>query len=281
MQSKLLLIVCCALIIGSDAHAGDPVSWLSRYDLSTPTKKFTLHDNISEASGLATTPDGRLLTHDDEKGVVYQLDYTTGKIAKRFSIGSAFLEEDFEGIAIKKDTVFLVASNGNIFEFQEGQNGDRKKFQLYRTTLSTKNDVEGLEYDPVTDCLLLLCKGNPGKGYSDRKAIYAFSLKTKKLEENPRMLLSMKEMQNAGVPKDFHPSGIVRHPQSDTFFIISAAAGAIIEVDRTGKLLAHAKLSRKPNRHPEGIAFAPDLSMLICNDGQGGDGTLTVYGVRK
>ncbi|MFN0158640.1 MAG: SdiA-regulated domain-containing protein [Bacteroidota bacterium] len=275
------ILMLCTLFLSPFVHAGDPVSWLSRYDLSTPAKKFTLHDNVSEASGLATTPDGRLLTHDDEKGVVYQVDYTNGKIIKRFSIGSAFLEEDFEGIAVKKDTVFLVASNGNIFEFREGQNGDKKKFQLYRTTLSTKNDIEGLEYDPISDCLLLVCKGAPGKGHGDNKAIYAFSLKTKKLEDKPRMLVSVKEMEKAGVPKNFNPSGIALHPASGTFFIISADAGAVIEVDRTGKLLAHAKFPRKPNRHPEGIAFAPDLSMLICNDGQGGDGTLTVYGVKK
>jgi uncharacterized protein YjiK len=221
--------------------------------------------------------DGRLFCHDDESGVVYQLDYSTGEIVKQFSLGSGFVREDFEDIAIKKDTMYLVASNGTLFEFREGNDKGRVDFRVYRTFLSRKNDVEGLEYDPDTDCLLLACKALAGKGLSKYKAVYAFQLKTKKLLKEPRFLIPLENVNQESRKRGFNPSGIARHPRSGTYFIISADGESIIEINDKGKLLAQEAIPKKVNSQPEGITFAPDLSLILCNDGQGGTGTLTVY----
>ena len=287
----LLFLVACSAD-GQDTNKSIPSStqkdlqqqesWLSRYDLGTKeSKQFKLQNKLNEISGLAMTDDGRLFCHDDESAVVYQLDYRRGTVIKRFSLGSGFLEEDFEGIAVKKDTLYMVTSSGNILEFRESPDRGRSAFRLYKTPLSQKNDVEGLEYDPESDCLLLACKGDPGKGFDDHKAVYAFSLRTKKLLETPRFLLSLKDVKKRAVKGNFNPSGIARHPKSGTFFIVSADGESIVEIDRNGKLLAQEHLSKKVNSQAEGIAFAPDLSLLICNDGQGGTGTLTVYPMKQ
>jgi len=256
-------------------------SWLSHYDLSEKhPQQFELPKRISEASGLAISDDGRLFCHDDESAVVYEVDYTNGKIIKQFSLGSGFLKGDFEGIAIKKDTLYMVESNGNIFAFREGENNSRVKFQMYRTPLNHGNDVEGLEYDPETDCLLLVCKGEPSLGkkkHQGYKALYAFSLKTYTLFEKPRFLIPLDAVAKNARRGQFNPSGIARHPKSGTFFIITADGESIIELSKDGQVLAQQEISKKANSQPEGIAFAPDLSMILCNDGQGGTGTLTLY----
>jgi len=252
-------------------------SWLPRYDLNEknpPT--LTVSNKLNEISGLAMSADGRLFAHDDEDPVVYVLSYTTGEVLKRFTVGSGFMEEDFEGIAVKNDTLFLVTSSGDIFAFQETGDREHTDFQLYGTFLSEKNDVEGLEYDPLTDCLLLACKGDPGKGYGGYKAVYAFSLKDRVLQKEPRFLVPLK---NAGGKKhkDFNPSGIALHPEAGTFFILSADGGLIMEIDRNGIILGEEEIPVDTNSQPEGIAFAPDGTMLIANDGQGGKGTVTAY----
>jgi hypothetical protein len=253
-------------------------SWLSHYDLSEKhPQQFELPKRISEASGLAISDDGRLFCHDDESAIVYQLDYQKGKIVKEFSLGSGFLKGDFEGIAIKKDTIYMVESNGNIFAFREGESNSRVKFQLYRTPLNHRNDVEGLEYDPETDCLLLACKGEAGKGLGDYKAVYPFSLKSHKLLKKPRFLIPLADVARNSRKGQFNPSGIARHPKSGTFFIITADGESIIELSKDGQVLAQQEISKRANSQPEGIAFAPDLSMILCNDGQGGTGTLTLY----
>jgi uncharacterized protein YjiK len=255
-------------------------SWLGRYDLSAPPlRRFTLEGDLDEISGLAVTGDGRLFAHDDESAVVYQLDYLTGTILKRFSLGSGFLEEDFEGIAIKQDTMFLVTSDGRILEFQEGTDRGHTRFQLHRTGLRQKNDVEGLEYDPDTDALLLACKGDPGKGFGEEKSVYSFSLSTRTLEGSPRFLISSKDLKPTTKKGSFAPSGIARHPVAGTYFVISANGQSVIELDSRGSVLAQAELPRTVHSQPEGIAFAPDGAMIIANDGQGEGGSLVVHGL--
>jgi len=256
-------------------------SWLSRYDIAEKTPQtHKVSNKLREVSGLAISADGRLLAHDDEDPIVYVLSFASGEILKRFTVGSGFMEMDFEGIATKQDTIFLVSSSGEIFAFREPGDREHTDFVLYRTPLSEKNDVEGLEYDPVTDCLLLACKGSPGKGYEGNKAVYAFSLKARSMEAAPRYLIPTQGEKGKKRKGVFSPSGIALHPESGTFFILSAESRQIIELDRQGVVLALEEIPSETNSQPEGITFAPDGSMLIANDGQGEQGTVTVYPVK-
>lgn len=240
-------------------------------------KQFRLPKQLSEASGLTMSEDGRMFCHDDELAIVYQLDYTTGKIVKQFSLGRISLRGDFEDIAMKGEMMYLVSSNGSIYEFKEGNNGAQVPYKTYKTLLTVQNDVEGLVYDRHTDCLLLACKGDPGKGYADYKAVYAFSLKDKKLNKTPRLLIPMRTVGKNAHRGQFNPSGIALHPTSGTYFVISANGRSIVEMSSDGTVLDQQEILNRLNRQPEGIAFAPDLTMIICNDGQGGNGVLTLY----
>lgn len=283
---RLVLLPVTALVIflpqtSREQTASHQRSMLGAYDLSArPKARFKLPARLSEISGLTMTDDGRLFAHDDERGVVYQLDYTTGRIVKQFSLGRWGVRADFEGIAVKGKVFYLVESNGTLYEFPEGKNDERVSFRTYRTFLTSKNDVEGLCYDPTTDALLLLCKADPGKGYQKHKAVYEFSLKTKSLSSQPRLLIPLKDVTRSSDGHLFNPSGIERHPRSGTFFVIAAQGHAIVELASDGTVLAQQRINKKSDPHPEGITFAPDGSLLLCNDGQGGSGSLSVYASR-
>ncbi len=281
MKRLFIIALCAPLLVcfGQKKKSKTAeASLLSHYDLSVkhPTQ-FKLPKKISEASGLAMSDDGRLYCHDDERGVVYQLDYTNGKIVKQFALGKFGVTGDFEGIAIKGNMLYLAASNGTLYEFPEAEDGQIVEFRTYKTFLTEKNDVEGLEYDKETDCLLALCKGSAGKGYHKYKAVYPFSLKKKSLVETPRFLIPLDQVTKNSDTNEFLPSGIAVHPKSGTFFIIAARGASIIELSKDGKLLAQQSINTKANPHPEGITFAPDLTLILCNDGQGSSGTLSLY----
>lgn len=277
MKVVPVLVFTLAIAFGQ----GKDAALLSHYDLSAkhPTT-FVLPKRVSEASGLTMTADGRLFCHDDERGVVYQIDYTNGKIIKQFSLGRFGVKGDFEDIAMKGTTFYLAESNGTIYEFPDAGDGQSVEFQVYRTSLTARNDVEGLVYDPETDCLLLACKGFPGKGFGGYKAVYSFSLSTKRLSPQPRFLISLKKVTKHSTEEEFKPSGITRNPGTGTFFIIAAHGWSIIELSTDGKILAQQSINPKANPHPEGIAFAPDQTLILCNDGQGERGTLTIYPYR-
>jgi hypothetical protein len=254
------------------------IPWLERYNVDDPNARvLRLPKRLAEASGLATSPDGRVFCHNDEEGVVCQIDLTNGKVVKQFSIGRLTVRDDFEGIAIADTLFYLVSSGGRIYEFKEGGNGAHVGYQIYKTALSEKNDVEGLEFNRAQNVLLLACKGDAGKGLRGMKAVYAFSLKNKKLIDKPHLLLPLDSLGRKTGHGQFNPSGIAIHPVSGTYFIVSANGRSILEFSSSGTILGQQHLPSKTNRQPEGITFGPGHALIICNDGRGSVGTLTVY----
>lgn len=258
--------------------AGDTASWIKRYDLDGkhPVSRG-LPKKLREASGLAVTDSGRLLTHNDELGVVYELEASSGRVMGSFSLGHFTPEEDFEGIAVKGDTVFLVTSNGNIFRFPRAPYGSRVAFTVLKTPLGSANNVEGLEYDPETDCLLLACKGKAGitpeerRRWKDFRAVYAFSLSEGRLLRQPRFLISVEAAGGR-----CNPSGIARHPRAGTFFVLAADGSCLLELAPDGEILGRSKIRSKENPNPEGIAFLQDGTLVLVNDADT-EKSLTVY----
>jgi len=270
------LLVVLALLLGAGE---DPVSWIGRYDLGEKKPEaHALPRKLREASGLAVSDSGRLFTHNDELGVIYELDPAGGSVVGSFSLGHFTPEEDFEGIAIKADTMFLVTSNGNIFRFRLAPHGSRVSFTVLKTPLGSANDVEGLEYDPSTDCLLLACKGRAGitaeerKRWKDFRAVYAFSLQEGRLRRDPRFLIPL-DLVGGG---RFNPSGIARHPLSGTFFVLAAEGSRLVELAPRGEILGLEQIRAKENPNPEGIAFLGDGTLVLINDADT-DQSLTLY----
>jgi uncharacterized protein YjiK len=248
------------------------------YDFSDrKATTLRLSKNLREISGLTFTSGGRLLAHGDERAVIYELDLRTGKEKKYFSVGRLTLMQDFEGIAAKKDTIFLVNSSGVLYRFPEGANGQRVSYREFRTSLDVRYDVEGLVYDPATDCLLLACKEFSGAGRNQHKAVYAFSLRTYRLLPEPRFLLSLKTVTQAAESKEFNPSGIERHPRTGNFFIIAANGNAIVEATPDGKMVGISKLPKPVHKQAEGIAIAPDGTLVIANEGGEKEGCIVIY----
>ncbi|MGH7454343.1 MAG: SdiA-regulated domain-containing protein [bacterium] len=277
----ILLFILVRLLPGAN-----DLPEIKGYDFSS--KKNVQHKlarELSEASGLSFTRDGRLLCHNDEQGAVYEVDYRTGKILSRFYLGKFLVyRDDLEGIATKGDTIFMVNSSGAILRFLPGKDGEKVAFQTFKTPLSVRNDVEGLAYDPVTDCLLLACKGEASVDYrnplpADQKAVYAFSLKTYKLLLKPRFLIPVLKITATTGGKEFNPSSIERHPITGHFFVLAANGNALVEMDANGNLIGASSLPKAANPQPEGLAIAPDGTIIICNEGSGKTkvGKLCVY----
>ncbi|MGH7491718.1 MAG: SdiA-regulated domain-containing protein [bacterium] len=277
--------------LGCQAHAEDPskplpspspASEIRSYDFSDKSVQvFDLPRDLAEASGLTFTADGRLFSHTDEAGMIFEIDPKTGKELRRFYLGRPMLRGDFEGVAARQDTLFLTNSSGTIFRFRAGENGQPVKYDMFKTALSAKNDVEGLAYDAATNCLLLACKGDAGTGRSDQKAIYSFSLKTYKLEPKPRFLLPLAEILAQTQRKEFNPSGLERHPVTGNFFVLANNGLAMIEIDPQGKIMGVSTLPKSLHKQPEGLAIATDGTVFIANEGQGKTAKLVMYRLRK
>lgn len=287
MRARHCLFVAFLILVGCQAQAEDPsksrpssapTAEIRGYDFTDKSVQvLDLPRDLSEASGLAFSADGRLFAHNDEAGMVFELDPKTGKELKRFYLGRPMLRGDFEGIAAKQDTLFLANSSGTIFRFLVGKNGQSVNYDRFKTSLSTRNDVEGLAYDPATNCLLLACKGDGGTGRSDQKAVYAFTLTTYTLESKPRFLLPLNEILAQTQRKEFNPSSLERHPVTGNFFVLAYNGLAIVEIDPLGKILGVSTLRKSVHKQPEGLAIATDGTIFIANEGQGKTAKLAIY----
>lgn len=264
----------------STAHADDFT--LESYDLEKPARRFTLPKKRREISGLTVLGENRFLAHDDEKGVVFEIDYRDGSIVKAFALSdlSKPITGDFEGIAAAEGRIYLVSSEGRLYEFGEGTDGEPVLYNLYTTGIGRDYEIEGLAYDPNQRVLLLISKNPKNSKPAHEIAIYRWSLDTKQLVKEP-IRIPVPTISLHIASRKFQPSGIERHPISGNYFIVAARQHAVAEITPQGDVLAVKKLA--VNRHPqaEGIAFASDNALVISDEGKSKRATLTVYSISK
>jgi uncharacterized protein YjiK len=265
-------------------------STLSRREITIDSYDFdreratqrSLPAPLREVSGLTSTADGRTLAHNDEKGIVFEIDRSTGGITKRFSIGDArgVVSADFEGIAAAAGRIYLVTSDGVIYEFGEGGDGEQVPFAEYRTGVGRDYEVEGLAYEPRTRELLLASKSPRRKASEGRLPIHRWSIDTRRLVEGGPIAIPVEDIRDRLGSKGFHPSDLARHPSSGNYYLVAALQFAVAEITPGGRLVAVRRLPKKWHLQAEGISFAPDLSLLIADEGGERDGRLTTYPLR-
>ena len=256
---------------------------LASYDLKKPARRFKLPKQWREISGLTMLGENRLLAHDDERGVVFEIDYRDGSIVKAFALSDQLdpVADDFEGIAAAEGRVYLVSSSGRLYEFAEGSDGETVLYNLYTTGIGRDHEIEGLAYDPDQRVLLLISKNPKNPGQTGLVTICRWSLDTKQLVEGGHILIPAVALSSRTDSKRFQPSGIERHPVSGNYFVVAARQGAIAEITPKGQVLAVADLAA--DRHPqtEGIAFTSDNTLIVSDEGVSKRATLTFYPVSK
>jgi hypothetical protein len=284
----LLLPLACPVGVDSALGQRDSPSpsdnrALPHYDLSGPgTRRFKLPSELAEISGLAFTPDGRLLAHGDERGVIWQIDPATGVPSNRFGFGSHghLLHGDFEDIQVVGQRVFLVTSEGQIFEAREPSDEVVVDAIPRSAGLAGACEVEGLGWDPATKSLLLLCKHAWRKRWRRSVVVLAASIESWRFEAEPRILIPESALERATGERRFSGTAIVRHPRTGSYLLLAGPQHAYAEVTAAGAVIGGGKLPSELHRQAEGIAVGPDLTLYISDEAAGKQATLTAYAYR-
>src|ERR1051326_2009754 len=127
-----------------------------------PRTRWVLLPDLREISGLVFTDHGRLLTHDDNRARIVELDYRKGLEVKAFQLGRIAVRGDFEGIAVAGARGFLVTSDGGLYEAGEGKNGEAVPSPRTPPGAGRLCEIEGLAFEPRDRALLL--------DFTDRKS---------------------------------------------------------------------------------------------------------------
>ncbi len=272
-------------------------SYHFNYDFTNPKKNSKLNHVLREISALTYLSSGDLATVQDEKGIIYILNRHNGEIKSKIKFAK---DGDFEGIEIVGENMWILKSNGTLYETKKILTDKSPKIVKYPTFLNDKNNTEGLGYDPKSNCLLIACKGAAfadGKADPDKRAIYSFDLVTKKLNYMPFMIIDLKELdkyRNFGTmavwgieflsfldPAEgditFKPSAIAVHPITGNIYILASSGKLLTVFTRSGKLLAMINLDVGLFNQPEGICFSPNGTLYISNEGDKKNATLLKF----
>jgi uncharacterized protein YjiK len=265
------LFLACAPV-GSPAQEAPPS--LPHYAVPDAGERFEMPGRLDEISGLAATTDGRLFAHNDERATITEIGAESGVAGKRFTLEDPPIEGDFEGLAIAGERFFLITSLGLLYEFREADDRTTTPYRLTDTGLGASCEAEGLDYDASADALLIACKVST----PDRGVIVVNRLPLDPARgslapiEIPRSQLAAFD-----VNADFQASSIAVSPDG-TLILASANPETLIEVDRSGRVLAAVDLPGRLHPQSEGLAFGADRSLFVGDEQNDRPaGTLTRY----
>jgi hypothetical protein len=273
----ILLLTGC----GSN-FSGDKIN--KGYNLTSPDVSIILPDTLHEISGLTSINSTSVACIQDEYGIIFIYDVINKEITNYYFFN---IKGDYEGIARVDQSMFILRSDGVIFEVSDYES---KNFELnsYETGIPS-SDNEGLCFDPDNNRLLIACKGKVGKDKEnkDKRFIYGFDLKTKKLSEVPVFSFDLGVIKNfaknnkinltvkknkKGEKKEtilkFRTSEICIQPITKRLFLLSADDHLLFIFNTEGTIEHIEKLNPHKFIQAEGLTFFENGDMFISNEGR-------------
>lgn len=281
LLSFILLTMACTSDEPNETERPTNADFVMPYRLQAPDTTFSLAVELREVSGLAVSGDGaHLLAVNDEQGLIFYLNPNTGAVERTRTFGGA---GDYEGVEVVGDDVFVVKSNGDIVRIPESGEPE-----TWPTPLDGDFNVEGLCYDSVQHRLLLACKGIAGRGeaFTGKKAVYAFDLNTRKMNETPAFLINQSELahlkgsetglwarlldffSSESSASAFGPSGLAVNPLDSNLYIVSFVGRVLAVVHPDGRLLYAERLKPGLFKQPEGLCFDLQGRLYIASEGR-------------
>ena len=226
--------------------------------------KWDLPSELKEVSGIAYINDKQFACVQDEQGIIFIYNTSSGEIEKKINFHGP---GDYEGIALNGNTAYVLRADGNIFEVN--LNADKTTTKEHKTALTVKHNVEGLCLDKKNNRLLLAIK-NDEPGGQDYKGIYGFDLASKTMASDPVIKIDLAhEMlgDKKGKKKStVRPSALNIHPLTNEIYIVDGPGSKLMIMDEAGNIKKYFTLG-KDFAQPEGISFSPAGEIFISNEG--------------
>jgi len=267
------------------------------YQLQKPEKVIELPNELNEISGLDFYENNQLACIQDEKGMIYIVDIARQKVVRKIKFEK---KGDYEGIEIVDHIAWVLKSNGNLFRIKDFDDTDNINVKIYKTSLSKRNNAEGIGYSRKNDRLLIACKGYPyinKKKGKHKKAVYGFDIHNKELREIPEFIINLDSIKkNINYSRmaqtsdellsffnpdegdvSFQPSGIAVHPQNGNIYLIASVGKLLVVLNEKGAIQSIIRLDNSVFKQPEGICFDKKGNLFISNEGKTGKATIIKF----
>lgn len=238
------------------------------YNLATP-KKYNMPNILQEISGITflNEDSNTVYAEQDEEGKVFVFplgskEYTYTKFAKN---------GDYEDIAIVKNNVIVLKSNGDLYSFPISETKKEETTQTVETkSILPKGEYEGMYADPASGQIYVLCK----ECKQDKNSKYTSGFVLNMQSDGKFVLAKKFNVDGSSIGKltgkkkgAFRPSALAQHPITKDWYIVSAINKALVLADAQWKIKAAYHLSSNIFNQPEGIAFDKAGNLYISNEG--------------
>ena len=214
-------------------------------------ESWALPSILKEISGMSHLDENRLLCIQDEDGYLFDYNLKTSKIEQQIKFAGG---GDYESISIVKDTVYVLRSDGKLFEVQDVFKD--VKVNTYTFLNHSKYNFEGMYFDSSKNRLLMAPKYKIDK-YSNVKPIFGFDLSKKKFIDKPIFEIKLDHPLLENHP-EFMPSSLTHHPTKSEYFMLDGRHRRLLILDSmfTPKQIYKLNLSELPQ--PESLSFYGD-----------------------
>ena len=240
-----------------------------------PVAKWVLPDILREISGVALLRDGRVVAHNDERGRVFVIDPMRGVIQKWFSL-EGNIAADFEAIAVSGDDLFLLTSNGRIYQFREGDDRANVPYTMIDTKLGGDCEFESLEIEPASGAFLLACKRIDKRSERNQLRIYRWQRQDGGEAAVSILNVPLGDAIGANDWKTLSPSDITIDPRTGNYILITGPEKALIEITPSGDVVRSLPLPGNPQQ-PEGVAITRDGILMITDESVSRPADITLY----
>jgi len=239
-----------------------------------PVAMWIMPPLLREISGLTLTSRGTVFTHDDNTGRVSEIDPKTGILKKSFSLlGNQ--KEDFEAITIAGNDIYLMASDGKLFRFREGADGQQVNFQMFDTGLGKLCEFESLAYESDSTRLIMVCKRVLDKQAPKDLVIYRMPLPLNRATFSI-VQVPIKQVIGSNKWKGFRPSDITIDPFTRNYVIIASHEKGLLILTPDGDVVRSEPLPGD-HRQPEGVAITSDSLLVISDEANVNPAAITLY----
>lgn len=232
------------------------------YELAQP-EKITMPESLLEISGIALQPgsDDTVYAVQDEAGKIYRMALQNKNISHyRFA-----KDGDFEDVAIFKQQVFLLQSDGTLYSaafFPTSPNNDIESVR-YKDLLP-KGEYEGLFINEADSMVYVLCKNCSGVDNKKLGIVYTLKMQgNSALAQMATLIYEVKQKDDHG----WHPAALAKHPLTGDWYVLSSANHLLCVYSSDWELKTSYDLPSAVFNQPEGICFHTNGDMYIANEG--------------
>lgn len=248
-----------------EGNAGQTNKSAAPYDFTEPAAAFALPAVLREISGLTLLDDEQLGAVQDEEGDLYAIRMADGEPLGRIRFARG---GDYEALERLSDLIYVLQSDGDLFELRDWNRGRVPKTRNFETRLGAKAcDAEGL--GARGELLYISCKEEDADGLT---RVYEF---------DPRNAVTRLHLtiDPDDVPGEgpLAVSALAFHPVSGHLVLLSSKRERLISVTPTGAVAEVWDFEDAKLEQPEGLAFLPNGDMYISSESKGAAGHIVRF----